>query len=113
MERFVLWHRLVPTPRDEHDDAPPIAEWTKAVIERMLKAGGEVTAAVGAAVAADFDATDAERAMELALQLLHDAGAASRPSGGIKIAIGAGFGAIEQLDMGVDEPTLPVGGAYD
>src|SRR5687767_6460857 len=104
MERFVLWHRVVPTPRDEPDDAGPLAEWTTTAIDRILRAGGEVTSSVGASIAADFDPADAEGAMELALALLADAATWPMPSGGLKIVIGAGYGAIEQIDMGVDEP---------
>ena len=82
MERFVLWHRVVPTPRDEPDDAGPLAEWTTTAIDRILRAGGEVTSSVGASIAADFDPADAEPAMELALKLLADAATWPMPSGG-------------------------------
>lgn len=73
MEHFVVWHRLVPSLRDEFDEPNRLSKWLEHVALQLKKAGGRPSLAVGYSCFVEFDAIYADPAIDVCLALLEEA----------------------------------------
>lgn len=112
MERLVLWHRVVPSVREEDLDPQVEASWVRTVSARLHAAGGVVAGSLGGAVAATFDPTEAHDAIELGLALLQESERASDPSQAPRVALAAAVGDVDALPLGGGAP-MHIGAALD
>lgn len=104
-ERSVLWVRGVP----DRDAAPgSSALWLEQTVRDAHQSGGHVELTLGLTVVITFDAIELETAVELARQLVADAGQGTMH---VSVHIGLALGEIERRSEG--EYSAFVGSAFD
>lgn len=100
MERFVLWHRVLPTAFEEEEATAAAAQWARYVTREVPAAGGELISSLAGTVVASFGLDQLRNAVNLALRLLSEAEAQPVPAGGIPIAFGIATGEIQRTREG-------------
>jgi len=96
MERFVLWHRILPPAFEEEETTAAAGQWARYVTNEVQGGGGEVISSLAGTVVASFALHELKTAVNLALRLLAEAEAQPVPAGGLPIAFGIASGAIER-----------------
>jgi len=96
MERFVLWHRILPPAFDEEETTAAAGQWARYVTNEVKNSGGEVMSSLGGTVVASFGLHELKSAINLALRLLAEAESQPVPTGGLPIAFGLATGAIQR-----------------
>lgn len=94
MERFVLWHRILPPAFEEEETTAAAAQWARYVTSELKRSGGEVLSSLAGTVVAHFALHDLKGAINLALRLLAEAESQPVPAGGVPIAFGIATGEI-------------------
>lgn len=94
MERFVLWHRILPPAFEEEETTAAAAQWARYVTSELKRSGGEVLSSLAGTVVAHFALHDLKAAINLALRLLAEAESQPVPAGGVPIAFGIATGEI-------------------
>lgn len=102
MERFVLWHRILPPAFEEEETTAAAGQWARYVTNEVQGNGGEVMSSLAGTVVAQFALHDLKSAINLALRLLAEAESQPVPAGGLPIAFGIATGEIhhEEDDAG-------------
>lgn len=113
MERFVLWHRIVPRAHDEGDGRESDAQWPRFVASRMRAAGGDILAVVGGAVVAGFDLPDVADALDASLGLLDEADRNAAGEEGGAVAVGVALGEVREVEALDGDRAGHVGTAID
>ena len=98
MERFVLWHRILPTAFDEEEATAAAGQWARYVTNEVRSAGGEVISSLAGTVVGAFDVHALKAAINHALRLLAEAESQPVPSGGLPIAFGIATGDVQQAE---------------
>ncbi len=112
MERFVLWHRILPPAFEEEETTAAAGQWARYVTNEVENSGGEVISSLAGTVVADFGLHELKAAINLALRLLAEAEAQPVPAGGLPIAFGLATGEVQRGED--DEGHLTnSGGAID
>lgn len=96
MERFVLWHRILPPAFEEEETTAAAGQWARYVTNEVRNSGGEVMSSLAGTVVANFGLHELKSAINLALRLLAEAESQPVPAGGIPIAFGIATGAIQR-----------------
>ena len=96
MERFVLWHRILPPAFEQEETTAAAAQWARYVTREVPVAGGEVISSLAGTVVASFGVDELRNAVNLALRLLSEAEAQPVPAGGLPIAFGIATGPIQR-----------------
>ncbi|MGB5521247.1 MAG: hypothetical protein WBM26_11435 [Polyangiales bacterium] len=112
MERFVLWHRILPPAFEEEETSAAAGQWARYVTNEIKNSGGEVMSSLAGTVVANFGLHELKPAINLALRLLAEAESQPVPAGGIPIAFGIATGEIQRAKDDAGEPTNS-GGAID
>ena len=112
MERFVLWHRILPPAFEEEETSAAAGQWARYVTNEIKNSGGEVMSSLAGTVVANFGLHALKPAINLALRLLAEAESQPVPAGGIPIAFGIATGEIQSAKDDAGEPTNS-GGAID
>ena len=60
MERFVLWHRILPPAFEEEETTAAAGQWARYVTHEVQNSGGEVISSLAGTVVANFDTVLAE-----------------------------------------------------
>ncbi len=94
MERFVLWHRILPPAFEEEETTAAAGQWARYVTHEVENQGGEVISSLAGTVVANFALHDLKSAINLALRLLSEAESQPVPAGGLPIAFGIATGDI-------------------
>ncbi len=112
MERFVLWHRILPPAFEEEETTAAAGQWARYVTNEVKNSGGEVMSSLAGTVVANFGLHDLKSAINLALRLLAEAESQPVPAGGLPIAFGIATGEIQRAKEDGGQPTNS-GGAID
>lgn len=96
MERFVLWHRILPPAFEEDETTAAAGQWARYVTHEVEGAGGEVISSLAGTVVANFGLHELKAAINLALRLLAEAEGQPVPAGGLPIAFGIATGDIQR-----------------
>jgi hypothetical protein len=96
MERFVLWHRILPPAFEEEETTAAAGQWARYVTNEVQGGGGEVISSLAGTVVANFALHELKTAINLALRLLAEAESQPVPAGGLPIAFGIASGDIER-----------------
>ena len=96
MERFVLWHRILPPAFEEEETTAAAGQWARYVTNEVQSSGGEVLSSLAGTVVANFALHDLKVAINLALRLLAEAESQPVPAGGLPIAFGIATGDIHR-----------------
>ncbi len=112
MERFVLWHRILPPAFEEEETTAAAGQWARYVTNEIKNSGGEVMSSLAGTVVANFGLHELKPAINLALRLLAEAESQPVPAGGLPIAFGLATGEIQSAKDDAGEPTNS-GGAID
>ncbi|MFW2390110.1 MAG: hypothetical protein ACN4G0_17370 [Polyangiales bacterium] len=96
MERFVLWHRILPPAFEEEETTAAAGQWARYVTHEVQNSGGELMSSLAGTVVANFALHELKSAINLALRLLAEAEAQPVPAGGIPIAFGIATGTIQR-----------------
>jgi len=112
MERFVLWHRILPPAFEEEETTAAAGQWARYVTNEIENSGGEVISSLAGTVVANFGLHELKAAINLALRLLAEAESQPVPAGGLPIAFGIATGDVQR---GEDEEghLTNSGGAID
>jgi hypothetical protein len=94
MERFVLWHRILPPAFEEEETTAAAGQWARYVTNEVQGGGGEVMSSLAGTVVANFALHELKTAINLALRLLAEAESQPVPAGGLPIAFGIATGDI-------------------
>ena len=73
MERFVLWHRILPPAFEEEETTAAAGQWARYVTNEVQGGGGEVISSLAGTVVANFTLHQLKAAINLALRLLAEA----------------------------------------
>lgn len=92
MERFVLWHRILPPAFEEEESAAAAGQWSRYVTSEIKRQGGDVLSSLAGTVVSHFALHDLKTAINLALRLLAEAESQPVPAGGLPIAFGIATG---------------------
>jgi len=112
MERFVLWHRILPPAFEEEETTAAAGQWARYVTNEVKNSGGEVMSSLAGTVVANFGIHELKSAINLALRLLAEAESQPVPAGGLPIAFGIATGEIQRAKDDGGQPTNS-GGAID
>ncbi len=112
MERFVLWHRILPPAFEEEETTAAAGQWARYVTNEVKNVGGEVMSSLAGTVVANFGLHELKSAINLALRLLAEAESQPVPAGGLPIAFGIATGEIQKANDDLGQPTNS-GGAID
>lgn len=112
MERFVLWHRILPPAFEEEETTAAAGQWARYVTNEVKNAGGEVMSSLAGTVVVHFALHELKCAINLALRLLAEAESQPVPAGGLPIAFGIATGEIQKASDDLGRPTNS-GGAID
>lgn len=112
MERFVLWHRILPPAFEEEETTAAAGQWARYVTNEVEGCGGEVMSSLAGTVVANFAIHELKTAINLALRLLAEAESQPVPAGGIPIAFGIATGEIRHDEDDTGQMTNS-GGAID
>jgi len=112
MERFVLWHRILPPAFEEEETTAAAGQWARYVTNEVKNGGGEVMSSLAGTVVANFGLHELKSAINLALRLLAEAESQPVPAGGLPIAFGIATGEIQRANDDTGQPTNS-GGAID
>ncbi len=96
MERFVLWHRILPPAFEEEETTAAAGQWARYVTNEVQGAGGEVISSLAGTVVANFTLHELKTAINLALRLLAEAESQPVPAGGLPIAFGIASGDVQR-----------------
>ncbi len=96
MERFVLWHRVLPPAFDEEETTAAAGQWARYVTSEVQAAGGELFSSLAGTVVAAFELHALKPAINLALRLLAEAESQPVPAGGLPIAFGIASGDVQR-----------------
>jgi len=96
MERFVLWHRILPPAFEEEETTAAAGQWARYVTNEVQGGGGEVISSLAGTVVANFALHELKTAINLALRLLAEAESQPVPAGGLPIAFGLASGDIQR-----------------
>lgn len=96
MERFVLWHRILPPAFEEEETTAAAGQWARYVTNEVQSSGGEVISSLAGTVVANFGLHDLKAAINLSLRLLSEAESRPVPAGGLPIAFGIATGDIQR-----------------
>jgi hypothetical protein len=96
MERFVLWHRILPPAFEEEETTAAAAQWARYVTSEVQSNGGDVISSLAGTVVANFALHDLKAIINLALRLLAEAESQPVPAGGLPIAFGIATGDIRR-----------------
>lgn len=96
MERFVLWHRILPPAFEEEETAAAAGQWARYVTNEVKRGGGEVLSSLAGTVVAHFALRELKVAINLALRLLAEAESQPVPAGGLPIAFGIATGDVSR-----------------
>ncbi|MEM7434168.1 MAG: hypothetical protein AAF436_03380 [Myxococcota bacterium] len=96
MERFVLWHRVLPPAFEEEEPTAAAGQWARYVTHEMQGAGGEVISSLAGTVVSSFALHELRAAINLALRLLAEAESQPVPAGGLPIAFGIATGDVQR-----------------
>lgn len=112
MERFVLWHRILPPAFEEEETTAAAGQWARYVTHEVQNTGGEVISSLAGTVVANFGLHELKAAINLALRLLAEAEAQPVPAGGLPIAFGIATGDVQRAEDDSGRLTSS-GGAID
>ncbi|MGD8318546.1 MAG: hypothetical protein PVH76_12410 [Myxococcales bacterium] len=112
MERFVLWHRILPPAFEEEETTAAAGQWARYVTSEVKRNGGEILSSLAGTVVAHFALHDLKTAINLALRLLAEAESQPVPAGGLPIAFGISTGDIARA-RGASEHVSSSGSAID
>ncbi|MGB5195352.1 MAG: hypothetical protein WBN70_20375 [Polyangiales bacterium] len=98
MERFVLWHRILPPAFEEEETTAAAGQWARYVTNEIENAGGEVISSLAGTVVANFTLHELKAAINLALRLLAEAESQPVPAGGLPIAFGIATGDVQRQE---------------
>ena len=112
MERFVLWHRILPPAFEEEETTAAAGQWARYVTGELEAGGGEVISSLAGTVVASFALQDLKAAINLGLRLLAEAESQPVPAGGLPIAFGIATGDVQSAEDDAGHPTSS-GGAID
>jgi hypothetical protein len=96
MERFVLWHRILPPAFEEEETTAAAGQWARYVTNEVQASGGEVISSLAGTVVSNFALHELKSAINLALRLLAEAESQPVPAGGLPIAFGIATGDIQR-----------------
>lgn len=96
MERFVLWHRILPPAFEEEETTAAAGQWARYVTNEVQNAGGETISSLAGTVVSSFALHELRPAINLALKLLAEAEGQPVPSGGLPIAFGIATGDVQR-----------------
>ena len=96
MERFVLWHRILPPAFEEEETTAAAGQWARYVTNEVQSGGGEVISSLAGTVVANFGLHELKSAINLALRLLAEAESQPVPAGGLPIAFGIASGDVQR-----------------
>lgn len=96
MERFVLWHRILPPAFEEEETTAAAGQWARYVTNEVESSGGEVISSLAGTVVANFALHELKAAINLALRLLAEAESQPVPQGGLPIAFGIATGDVQR-----------------
>ncbi|MDH3202402.1 MAG: hypothetical protein OEM15_16045 [Myxococcales bacterium] len=96
MERFVLWHRILPPAFEEEETTAAAGQWARYVTNEVQKAGGEMISSLAGTVVSSFALHELRSAINLALRLLAEADGQPVPAGGLPIAFGIATGDVQR-----------------
>jgi len=96
MERFVLWHRILPPAFEEEETTAAAGQWARYVTNEVQSHGGDVLSSLAGTVVANFALHDLKTAINLALRLLAEAESQPVPAGGLPIAFGIATGDVRR-----------------
>jgi len=96
MERFVLWHRIMPPAFEAEETTAAAGQWARYVTNEIEAAGGEVVSSLAGTVVAVFELRELKPLINLALRLLSEAEGQPVPAGGLPIAFGVATGEVER-----------------
>ena len=96
MERFVLWHRILPPAFEEEETTAAAGQWARYVTNEVQGGGGEVISSLAGTVVANFALHELKTAINLALRLLAEAESQPVPADGLPIAFGLASGDIQR-----------------
>ena len=105
MERFVLWHRILPPAFEEEETTAAAGQWARYVTHEVQGSGGEVMSSLAGTVVANFAIHELKTAINLALRLLTEAESQPVPAGGLPIAFGIATGEIHHDEDDAGQPT--------
>ncbi len=112
MERFVLWHRILPLAFEEEETTAAAGQWARYVTNEVKNSGGDVMSSLAGTVVANFGLHELKSAINLALRLLAEAESQPVPAGGLPIAFGIATGEIHRAKDDAGQATNS-GGAID
>jgi hypothetical protein len=95
MERFVLWHRILPPAFEAEETTAAAGQWARYATNEIEAEGGEVVSSLAGTVVAAFELRDLKGAINLALRLLSEAEGQPVPAGGLPIAFGIATGEVD------------------
>ncbi len=96
MERFVLWHRILPPAFEEEETTAAAGQWARYVTNEVQAGGGEVISSLAGTVVANFALHELKTAINMTLRLLVEAESQPVPAGGLPIAFGIASGDIQR-----------------
>ena len=96
MERFVLWHRILPPAFEEEETTAAAGQWARYVTNEVQNAGGEMISSLAGTVVSSFALHELQSAINLALRLLAEAEGQPVPAGGLPIAFGIATGDVQR-----------------
>jgi hypothetical protein len=96
MERFVVWHRILPPAFEDEETTAAAGQWARYVTNEVQSSGGNVISSLAGTVVANFALHDLKAAINLALRLLAEAESQPVPAGGLPIAFGIATGDIRR-----------------
>ena len=105
MERFVLWHRILPPAFEEEETTAAAGQWARYVTGEVQAAGGELFSSLAGTVVAAFELHALKSSINLALRLLAEAESQPVPAGGIPIAFGIATGDVQRGNDGTGRAT--------
>ena len=68
MERFVLWHRVLPPAFEEEETTAAAGQWARYVTNEVQNAGGEMISSLAGTVVSSFALHELRTAINLALR---------------------------------------------
>jgi hypothetical protein len=98
MERFVLWHRILPPAFEEEETTAAAGQWARYVTGELEAGGGDVISSLAGTVVASFALHDLKESINLALRLLAEAESQPVPQGGLPIAFGIATGDVQRAE---------------
>jgi len=105
MERFVLWHRILPPAFEEEETTAAAGQWARYVTHEAERAGGEIISSLAGTVVSSFALHELKNAINLALRLLAEAESQPVPVGGLPIAFGIATGDVRRSKDDSGDPT--------